>query len=101
MVVLSVDIADAASQLTELVERAAHGGERIVITRQGKPLAALINAAELSLPETAASSDAATASSSPPPLSDEDYAEFAASIQEVVWERQRPNRTRPPINLDN
>src|SRR5438874_12507352 len=97
---VNVDIADAASQLVGLIERAVHRGERIVITRQGKPLAALVNVAELSMLEAAEQRSPVTPSTLPPPLSEEDYAEFAASMQEVMRERQRPDWTRPPVDFD-
>ena len=40
-----VSIADAKARFSELVNRAAYAGERIVITKRGKPIAILSAAA--------------------------------------------------------
>ena len=42
-----VGIAQAKNDLSELVNRAAYGGERIVIASRGKPKAAVISMADL------------------------------------------------------
>ncbi|HSP06038.1 MAG TPA: type II toxin-antitoxin system Phd/YefM family antitoxin [Acidobacteriota bacterium] len=36
-----ISIAEAKARFSELVNRAAYGGERIVITKRGKPIAVL------------------------------------------------------------
>lgn len=43
----SVPIAELRAQLGDTVNRAAYGGERILITRNGKPAAAIISASDL------------------------------------------------------
>lgn len=43
--------AGARSQFSEIVDRAAFGGERVVVTRRGKPLAALVTIEDLALLE--------------------------------------------------
>jgi prevent-host-death family protein len=42
-----VSAAQAKAQLSELVARVAHGGERYVIERRGRPLAALVSLGDL------------------------------------------------------
>ncbi|HVA84373.1 MAG TPA: type II toxin-antitoxin system Phd/YefM family antitoxin [Candidatus Binataceae bacterium] len=43
--------AGARSQFSEIVNRTAFGGERVVVTRRGKPLAALVPIEDLALLE--------------------------------------------------
>lgn len=38
---------EARAQFSELINRVGYGGERVVITRHGKPLVALVAASEL------------------------------------------------------
>ncbi|MDP9862709.1 MULTISPECIES: type II toxin-antitoxin system Phd/YefM family antitoxin [Streptosporangium] len=42
-----IPVTQARADFAELVNRAAYGGERIVMTRHGKPLVALVPAADL------------------------------------------------------
>jgi len=42
-----VGIAEAKNQLSELINRAAYGGERIIIGSRGKPKAAIVSIADL------------------------------------------------------
>lgn len=44
-----VTTAEARKNLAELVNRAAYGGERFVVTRHGKELVAIVPVSELSL----------------------------------------------------
>ncbi len=46
-----VSTADARKNMAELVNRAAYGGERFVVTRHGKELVAIVPVAEASLLE--------------------------------------------------
>lgn len=47
-----ISTADARRQLTELVNRVAYGKERVVITRHGKQLCALVPLEDLSFLDT-------------------------------------------------
>ncbi len=47
----AVPVAEARGRFADLLSRVAYGGERMVITRHGKPLAALIPAEDLQLLE--------------------------------------------------
>lgn len=42
-----VPVTQARAELAELVNRVVYGGERVVLTRHGKPLVALVSAADL------------------------------------------------------
>jgi prevent-host-death family protein len=48
-VVTAVSVADARSELAELLNRVAYGKERLVITRHGRELAALVPVEDLHL----------------------------------------------------
>lgn len=43
----SVPVTQARAEFAELINRAAYGQERIVVTRHGRPIAALVSAADL------------------------------------------------------
>lgn len=47
--VTAVSVADARSELAELLNRVAYGKERLVITRHGRQLAALVPVEDLQL----------------------------------------------------
>lgn len=42
-----IPVAELRAQLGEIVNRVAYGGERILVTRNGKPAVALVSAADL------------------------------------------------------
>lgn len=44
-----IPVTEARAQFSELINRVGYGGERIVITRHGKPLIALVPASEAAL----------------------------------------------------
>jgi len=46
-----IPVTQARAELAELVNRVAYSGERVVLTRHGRPLAALVSAADLELLE--------------------------------------------------
>lgn len=48
-VVFSISMTEARAQLADLANKVAYGGERVVLTRHGKPFVALISAADLAL----------------------------------------------------
>ncbi|MFG2562934.1 type II toxin-antitoxin system Phd/YefM family antitoxin [Streptomyces sp. NPDC048496] len=52
-----IPVTQARAELAELINRVVYGGERVVVTRHGKPLVALVSAADLERLE----SDAAVA----------------------------------------
>lgn len=49
MTTLSINIADAKEEFSELVNRVSHNKERIILTRRGKDVAALIPVEDLIL----------------------------------------------------
>ncbi|MFI1970811.1 prevent-host-death protein [Streptomyces cinnamoneus] len=55
-----IPVTQARAELADLINRVVYGGERVVVTRHGKPLVALVSAADLErLEESAASAGAA------------------------------------------
>ncbi|MGW3018696.1 type II toxin-antitoxin system Phd/YefM family antitoxin [Streptomyces longwoodensis] len=42
-----IPVTQARAELADLINRVVYGGERIVVTRHGKPLVALVSAADL------------------------------------------------------
>lgn len=54
-----IPVTQARAELAELINRVVYGGERVVVTRHGKPLVALVSAADLERLEAAASQTAA------------------------------------------
>jgi prevent-host-death family protein len=44
--VVEVPVTEARAEFSELINRVGYGGERVVITRHGKPLVALVPASE-------------------------------------------------------
>jgi prevent-host-death family protein len=51
MTIRKVSVAEAKKHLSELLGRVAYGGERIIISKRGKPMAVLIPAGEASAEE--------------------------------------------------
>ncbi|URM92226.1 type II toxin-antitoxin system Phd/YefM family antitoxin [Streptomyces sp. MRC013] len=49
-----IPVTQARAELADLINRVVYGGERVVVTRHGKPLAALVSAADLERLESAA-----------------------------------------------
>ncbi|MBB4893378.1 prevent-host-death family protein [Streptomyces olivoverticillatus] len=55
-----IPVTQARAELADLINRVVYGGERVVVTRHGKPLVALVSAADLQrLEESAAGEEAA------------------------------------------
>jgi len=42
-----IPVTQARAELAELINRVVYGGERVVVTRHGKPLVAMVSAADL------------------------------------------------------
>jgi len=45
--VVEIPVTQARAELAELVNRVVYGGERVVLTRHGRPVAAIVSAADL------------------------------------------------------
>lgn len=73
----TISVAEAKKHLSELLGRVAYGGEQIVITKRGKPLARLV-------PATAESEHLADAKGW---LDDED--DFFNTIDQIIEHRDR------------
>ncbi|MFJ8309848.1 MULTISPECIES: type II toxin-antitoxin system Phd/YefM family antitoxin [unclassified Streptomyces] len=58
-----IPVTQARAELAELINRVVYGGERVVVTRHGKPLVALVSAADLEKLESEPQQDEQVASS--------------------------------------
>jgi prevent-host-death family protein len=47
-----IPVTQARAELAELINRVVYGGERVVVTRHGRPLIALVSAADLEVLES-------------------------------------------------
>ncbi|ARF71311.1 prevent-host-death protein [Kitasatospora albolonga] len=54
-----IPVTQARAELAELINRVVYGGERVVVTRHGKPLIALVSAADLQRLEAEEAAEAA------------------------------------------
>ncbi|MEU9195622.1 type II toxin-antitoxin system Phd/YefM family antitoxin [Streptomyces hundungensis] len=59
-----IPVTQARAELAELINRVVYGGERVVVTRHGKPLVALVSAADLEELEAAQREEEQRATSS-------------------------------------
>ncbi|GGL87476.1 antitoxin [Streptomyces fumigatiscleroticus] len=78
-----IPVTQARAELADLINRVVYGGERVVVTRHGKPLVALVSAADLErLEEVAQAAQSA----------DEQVVSSVSAVREVASaprERQR------------
>lgn len=58
-----IPVTQARAELADLINRVVYGGERVVVTRHGKPLVALVSAADLERLEALAADDEQVVSS--------------------------------------
>ncbi|MFB7440966.1 type II toxin-antitoxin system Phd/YefM family antitoxin [Streptomyces mirabilis] len=75
-----IPVTQARAELADLINRVVYGGERVVVTRHGKPLVALVSAADLERLEEL------------PEAADEQVVSSLSSVREVAStprERQR------------
>jgi prevent-host-death family protein len=67
-----IPVTQARAELAELINRVVYGGERVVVTRHGKPLVALVSAADLEKLE------------SEPPQQEEQVASSLSSVRPLT-----------------
>ncbi|MEV2252879.1 type II toxin-antitoxin system Phd/YefM family antitoxin [Streptomyces sp. NPDC050147] len=58
-----IPVTQARAELADLINRVVYGGERVVVTRHGKPLVALVSAADLERLEALAADEEQVVSS--------------------------------------
>jgi prevent-host-death family protein len=78
-----IPVTQARAELAELINRVVYGGERVVVTRHGKPLVALVSASDLERLERLGE---------PAELAEEQVISAVSSVREVASaprERQR------------
>jgi len=78
---VEIPVTQARAELAELVNRVVYAGERVILTRHGQPVAALIAAADLQR------LDGLPAEQSPPPA------------RADTSERQAPTEIHPPLRI--
>jgi prevent-host-death family protein len=82
----SVDVAEAKSKFSELLNRAAYGKERFLIRKRGRPVGAIVSVADLERLETAAEAESGGLLAAAGTLADFD--DWADIMDEVVRDRQ-------------
>jgi prevent-host-death family protein len=92
----SVDVAEAKSKFSELLNRAAYGKERFLIRKRGRPVGAIVSAADLERLETAPESETGGLLTSAGALGD--FEDWADIMDEVVRDRQ--NRADRPVIVE-
>ena len=78
-----IPVTQARAELADLINRVVYGGERVVVTRHGKPLVALVSASDLERLEKLGE---------PADLAEEQVITAVSSVREVAAvprERQR------------
>ncbi len=87
-----IPVTQARAELAELVNRVAYSGERVVLTRHGRPLAALVSSDDLELLEALAEQRIAVTSIGPgeqggPPARDDAPLRIVAEHRPSGFER--------------
>ncbi|MGC9544613.1 type II toxin-antitoxin system Phd/YefM family antitoxin [Streptomyces sp. UG1] len=78
-----IPVTQARAELAELINRVVYGGERVVVTRHGKPLVALVSASDLErLEKLGASAE----------LAEEQVISAVSSVREVASVPREPQR---------
>ncbi|MFF5253489.1 type II toxin-antitoxin system Phd/YefM family antitoxin [Streptomyces leeuwenhoekii] len=75
-----IPVTQARAELADLINRVVYGGERVVVTRHGKPLVALVSAADLERLEELRESERARAGEE----SREQVIRAVSSVREVT-----------------
>jgi prevent-host-death family protein len=99
-----IPVTQARAELAELVNRVAYSGERVVLTRHGRPLAALVSAADLELLEAVSERRIALASIGPAEHAPSSPAHEDAPLRIVAEHRpggyERPGGFEGPGGFD-
>jgi prevent-host-death family protein len=88
-----IPVTQARAELADLINRVVYGGERVVVTRHGKPLVALVSAADLErlqqLPDADSDTDAAGDADEEQVISSVSSVRSTSSTPSTAGERQR------------
>ncbi|MBI2912032.1 MAG: type II toxin-antitoxin system Phd/YefM family antitoxin [Chloroflexi bacterium] len=91
----TLSVAEAKARFSDLMARAVHRGERFLIARRGRPMVALVSAADLEKLEQAERSTEAGLEGkvSPPHMAMvgalADFPEYIEILEEIVRDRQK------------
>ncbi|MEV5883955.1 type II toxin-antitoxin system Phd/YefM family antitoxin [Streptomyces sp. NPDC052020] len=83
-----IPVTQARAELADLINRVVYGGERVVVTRHGKPLVALVSAADLERLEELRETEQARAGEQ----SREQVIRAVSSVREVASAPREPQR---------
>ncbi|MEU0740277.1 type II toxin-antitoxin system Phd/YefM family antitoxin [Streptomyces sp. NPDC006134] len=87
-----IPVTQARAELADLINRVVYGGERVVVTRHGKPLVALVSAADLERLEALREQDRGPERAQEQAQAQEQVISAVSSVREVPSaprERQR------------
>ncbi|MFF3324880.1 type II toxin-antitoxin system Phd/YefM family antitoxin [Streptomyces sp. NPDC002889] len=87
-----IPVTQARAELAELINRVVYGGERVVVTRHGKPLVALVSAADLERLESERQADEEQVISSVSSLGSMTSASGEQGRFGLAAEHRRPDR---------
>ncbi len=79
--VVEIPVTQARAELAELVNRVVYGGERVVLTRHGRPVAAIVSAADLEQ------------------LGEPSPGQGSAPVRSDSGDRRPPTQMRPPLRI--
>ncbi|WP_433343541.1 type II toxin-antitoxin system Phd/YefM family antitoxin [Streptomyces sp. CA-253872] len=85
-----IPVTRARAELADLINRVVYGDERVVVTRHGKPLAALVSAADLDRLAALDAEEAAAAAAPAPSL---------GSVTALPEPTSRPDPFRPRFGI--
>lgn len=92
-----VSVAEAKARFSDLMARAVHRGERFLIARRGRPMAALISVADLERLEQAERARGPGLAAALGALAD--FPEYIEILDEIVRDRQK--EMPRPFSLDD
>ena len=91
----TLNVAEAKARFSDLMARAVHRGERFLIARRGRPMAALVSVADLEkLEQTERREHDTRAVGEDPPHAAmigalADFPEYIETLEEIVRDRQK------------
>ncbi len=83
----TVSVAEAKARFSDLMARAVHRGERFLIARRGRPMAALISVADLERLEQTERAQGPGLAAALGALAD--FPEYIEALEEIVRDRQK------------
>ena len=86
----TLNVAEAKARFSDLMARAVHRGERFLIARRGRPMVALVSAADLEKLEQAERPDPGSRQGLAAAIGAlADFPEYIEALEEIVRDRQK------------